>query len=95
MSSRSDVLKMVDELISTLSGPLTEDDIRGGWTEASRVAMLKFFTDLKTKLQSHEELPRGLNIPRGMDSWGVVNGRLLRQGAKLSNALYESGLVEK
>jgi hypothetical protein len=88
MATKEDLLVKVREMVGRLSGPLPPDELKGGWTEKSRLAMRGFFTDLQSKLETGSDLP-DLQITRGMDSWGIVGGDLLEQAAVISNELRE------
>ncbi len=87
MSSKADVLKKIERVISRLSSGLTPVDKRDGWTEESRIAILQLFQDLQARLLANanvSDADRSLNLSRGMDSWGVTGGDLLELGAEIS-----------
>jgi hypothetical protein len=83
MVTRQSLQEELAWMIDQLSKPLPPHELEAGWTEQGRVAMLKFFEDLDSKLGNGEKLPE-VNIPRGMDSWGIVEGQLLKKAAELS-----------
>lgn len=85
MVSKS-LTQLVDEIISKLSGHLSDDEVRNGWSEISQSAMLTFFRDLKTKLCKGEQLPY-LGIVRGLDHWGVQGGEIFSLAAQLDHKL--------
>lgn len=79
------VIKEVRWMLGELEKPLAESELKGGWTEASRAAMQTMFRNIEAKL-AQGEVP-ALNIPRGMDTWGITGGHLLQKGAEISVGL--------
>ena len=77
---------IVDQIISRLSEPLPEEEIKNGWSETSQKAMLSFFRDLRIKLSQGEVLPY-LGILRGLDHWGVEGGEIFHLVAQLDHQL--------
>jgi len=92
MANRTTVIDRLDRMIARLSKPLLPSDIRDGWSEDGRKAILEVLERLRTRLQSDEpltEAEKRLSISRGMDTWGVLAGDLLEEGAEVSNQLRE------
>lgn len=77
---------MIDDLIESLSLPLSSDDVRHGWSEPSQTAMLRFFEDLRLRVAADENLPY-LGILRGLDHWGVIGGALFHKVAEIDYEL--------
>jgi hypothetical protein len=49
--------------------------------------MVEVFEKLRNRLESPEPLSdkdKQLNLPRGMDFWGITGGDLLEEGAQIS-----------
>ncbi len=93
MDDRAELLKRVDRMIQRLSSPLLPSHVADGWSEEARTAMLKVFMKLHAKLMSAEplsEMTKHLTIARGMDTWGVTGGDLLKEGAEISCMLTEA-----
>lgn len=78
----------IDDLIQKLSRPLDADELLHGWSEPSQEAMLKFFQDLRLKLEAGERVPY-LSIVRGLDHWGISGGELFQEAAKVDHDLRE------
>lgn len=76
----------INEVIADLSVPVSASEAADGWTAESKQAIKKYFENLKQKLLAGEELP-SLDVCRGMDHWGVVNGPILEKAAQISNEL--------
>lgn len=81
-----ELFQTIDRLIERLSQPLREADLAAGWTGPSQQAMLKFFRDLRDRVNNKEELPY-LGIVRALDHWGVLGGELFRECANVDHEL--------
>lgn len=93
-SERAELLKLIDEMLSRLDKDLPQEEIDAGWSESSRQTFLKFFKDLKSRLENgqlftEEELIR-MNIARAMDYSGIVGGDLLELGSRIWIKLYRA-----
>lgn len=81
------LLQRVDKIITTLSNPLSADNMGGGWSEESRLAMLRFFETLRDDLVNGVDVSAKAeyaSIARGMDHWGIVSGQLLEDATRVS-----------
>jgi hypothetical protein len=90
MANRATIIDRIDRMIARLSSPLLPSDIRDGWSEESRKAILEVLNKLRTRLRSDEpltEAEKQLSLSRGMDTWGITGGDLLEEGAEISNQL--------
>jgi hypothetical protein len=76
MTDVDQVIDIIDEIISSLSNPLTDDDISGGWTEEAKLHYYHLFLDLKSNLISKSSDPWPTQFARGLDYWGIINGDL-------------------
>ena len=76
MTDVDQVIDIIDEIISSLSNPLTDDDISGGWTEEAKLHYCHLFLDLKSNLISKSSDPWPTQFARGLDYWGIINGDL-------------------
>lgn len=85
VDKRTNVIDKVEGVIRTLSASLPADELANGWNDESQRAMLAYFLDLRGRLR-RGEIPKDtdLTIVRGLDHWGVLNGRLLREAAEIS-----------
>jgi hypothetical protein len=92
MTNRVRIIGRLDRMIARLSKPLSPSDIRDGWSEQSRKAISEVLEELRARLLTDEpltEAEKQLSISRGMDTWGIVSGDLLEEGAEISNQLRE------
>jgi hypothetical protein len=92
MANRATIIDRLDRMIARLSKPLLPSDVRDGWSEEARKAILEVLEELRARLLNDQPLTaaeKELSISRGMDSWGVVSGDLLEEGAEISNQLRE------
>jgi len=90
MTSRIEVANRIEKLINKLSRQLPPQEIQNGWTEDSRKAMLDFFQRLHSDLVAGVAVSTKteyITIPRGMDHWGITDGELLEEAAKISDAI--------
>ena len=78
--------KEVSELLVTLSLPVSEEELSGGWSAGSKKAAERYFNELHTCIRDNKPLPP-LGIVRSLDHWGVVGGNLLEKIAKITNWL--------
>ncbi len=86
MNDRETLIATLENLVDKLSRPLSADESRKGWTEASQSAILSFLNDLRTKLLADETIPY-LSIVRALDHWGVTGGELFQEAAKIDYGL--------
>ena len=92
MSDRATIIDRLDRMIARLSKPLLPSDIQDGWSEEARKAILEVLEELRARLLDGEPLTeqeKELNIPRGMDTWGVTGGDLLDEGVQVFKQLRE------
>jgi len=85
------LLEKIDRIVDEMSGSLPDAESSHGWTEESRVALLKSFRDLRSRLANDELLKADitLNFPRGMDMWGIFGGNWFSQGAEITRDLHQ------
>lgn len=83
VAEKETVLINVRWMIDRLSRPLSVSDLQYGWIEESRLVFLAYFQDLEQKLIAEQPIP-ALNIPRGMDTWGILGGNLFQMAAEIS-----------
>lgn len=86
MNSEEVLFENLRKIVTQLEQPLTVDDVRDGWTDASQLAFLNLFKNLQKILDAGAAIP-DLHIARGMDSWGISSGSLLESAAAISNEL--------
>src|SRR5262245_17046176 len=92
MSDRASLSRRIDRLLQRLSSGLTPSDAANGWSEQSRAAMIEVLEKLRDRLAAPQALSneeKQLNLPRGMDFWGITGGDLLEEGAEISCELNE------
>jgi len=70
------LVEVIGEIITALAGPLTEDEISGGWTDKSKIHYHRLFLDFQTDLLSKSRKPWPTQFARGLDYWGVIEGDL-------------------
>lgn len=83
MADKEIILNKVRWMIDRLTQPLSDADLKYGWIEKSRLAFLTYFQNLEQKLVAGQPIP-ALNIPRGMDTWGILGGDLFQTAAEIS-----------
>lgn len=87
-----DVVSSIERLAEKLEHPLSQVDVDNGWSEECRVSTLLFLRTLKENALRSEYMPN-MSLSRSLDHWGVVNGDLLEEAARLSNVYRD--FVEK
>lgn len=86
MKAAGEIVDAVDAVIRKLSDPVTPSETKEGWTTQSKQAAAKYFNELRQNLTEGNTLPP-LDIVRGLDHWGVTGGDLLKEIARVTNAL--------
>ena len=85
-------LKLLDALMQQLERPLSNEELANGWTEGAKTNYLEMLRNLKAGLESGkidlQTLGR-MNLPRSMDHWGIIGGRILDMAASMEVALRE------
>ena len=89
MIEKSHVIHLVDEMIDSLSRPLAKEDTDVGWSDESRQAILNLFKRLRLDLEKAgiPDSTEYLTVARGLDHWGITDGRLLMEAVGISGAL--------
>lgn len=85
--------QQLHEILTVLSVPPTSEEEIDGWSNESKNAAYKYFSELHTAFASGATLPP-LGIVRGLDHWGVVGGELLESIARVTNQLRRVSGVE-
>ena len=88
MKTKLELIEALRDFVRELEQPLTQDELKNGWTSAAQQAFTQLTNELIKKVENNEPLPK-LSISRGLDSWGVTDGALVEFAAILSNALRE------
>ena len=65
----------IEEIIGSLSAPLTKGQIAAGWTDRSKKGLLPFFEKLLDDVRSAHPVAY-IGIVRSLDTWGVDGGEL-------------------
>ena len=86
--------QQLSDILAALSVPPTADEEQSGWSQESKSAIHKYFSELKAAVDSGSQLPP-LGVLRGLDHWGVVGGELFRSIAQVTNCLRESQVGKK
>jgi len=86
MKASGEIVDAVDAVIRKLSVAVTTSEAKDGWTSQSKQAAAKYFSELRQSLTEGNTLPP-LDIVRGLDHWGVTGGDLLKEIARVTNAL--------
>ena len=72
-----EVLIAVDNIVERLSGKLLPSDIRHGWSDESRTAMLRHYQRIRTRIAQGEKLlDKDGSVGRQLDAWGIDGGLL-------------------
>jgi hypothetical protein len=89
MYSRVDLERKIEEVLLHLRSGLSEEDVRSGWTERAREAMIVFFDRMLRDVHTGQSLMplEYRTILRGLDHWGVMEGELFDQSAEISGTV--------
>jgi hypothetical protein len=74
------LIKKIDEVLTALSTPLSDEEAADGWTKESKSAILKFFHNLRERVVNGEDIPY-VGLVRGLDAWGIERGGDLYKNA--------------
>ncbi|MBC7699610.1 hypothetical protein [Aquabacterium sp.] len=88
MKTKLELLEALRAFARELEQPLTQGELKNGWTSAAQQAFIQLTNELIKKIENNEPLPKP-SLSRGLDSWGVTDGALVELAAILSNALRE------
>ncbi|MDI1261220.1 hypothetical protein [Aquabacterium sp.] len=88
MKTKLELLEALRAFAHELEHPLTQGELKNGWTSAAQQAFTQLTNELIRKIENNEPLPK-LSLSRGLDSWGVTDGALVEAAAIISNALRE------
>ena len=97
MVTREEVITNVECMIERLSESLSEDEIKNGWNEKIRVIWLNFFRNMKKDLANGIRIskkPEYTLVFRGMDSHGIIDGKLLEEAINISEQIGELDKLE-
>jgi hypothetical protein len=87
------LLTILDDIIASLSFPLTAEMRSDGWTDQAQESALEHLTFLRAKFRLGErpvDSDVGAGLSRWLDTYGVHGGRVLDQVSKLSVLMFES-----
>ena len=82
----SELIQAVRGMCKALAKPLPAEEYAAGWSEKSRLDMLRFFEKLENDPRSGADIPY-FSIGRALDHYGVGAGNLLEEACRISNAL--------
>jgi hypothetical protein len=85
------LIQETEAFLAALSAPLSNEEIKNGWSVQSQKAMSNFFAGIQADLMSGKNTDRSVlqGIVRGLDHWGVEGGPLFETACALSNHLLE------
>jgi hypothetical protein len=86
--ARQALLARLDDMIERLSGVLSDAELRHGWTDRSRLAMLNFFENMRRDAaagKSLKTIPNYVSIVRGLDHYGISGGALFQAAAEIGD----------
>ena len=90
----AEVIRNLDELITKLASPLSEDLLKEGWSEESAAGIRTRLETFRSEIQSLGGLPpadqRPLGMVRALDFWGVQQGDLVDVLARFEHDLRRS-----
>lgn len=81
------MLTILDDIITNLTLPLTEEMQADGWSQEARKNALEHLSFLRAKLLNGEETVEsdvGAGLSRWLDTYGVRGGHVLSQISRLS-----------
>lgn len=84
---------LLDDIIGSLSFPLTDEMRADGWTDQAQESALEHFTFLRAKFGLGEQpvdSDVGAGLSRWLDTYGVHSGRILDQVSELSVLMFDS-----
>lgn len=84
--TRTELIEAINRICERLEHKLPDKEYEAGWTETSRVDMLKFFRKLETDVRAGAPI-KYVSIGRVLDSFGVDGGDLLEEACRISVAL--------
>ena len=88
--TRPEIIRAVEAFRRTLGEPLPPDELAAGWSETSRLDMLRFFEKLEGDLRSGADIPY-FSLGRILDGYGIDRGSMLEEACRISVALSELG----
>lgn len=77
----------VATMIERLGSPLTDEEVRSGWSSDKKRTWLDRFNKLDRQLASGQAPERHTSLARAMDFDGIGNGNLSDLAARISNRL--------
>ncbi len=86
------LLELVQRISEEMASPLRPEELEHGWTEESRQAMMVFFERLREDVEGGVRLCQRLEystILRGLDHWGITEGRMHERASQISTAVRE------
>ena len=88
MNKCKKIVSDIDNLTEELSLPLTQSEIDCGWTPESQNATLKLLAEIRKALLASQTIEK-VNLGRGLDSWGGLEGTLFERACTISNDLFK------
>jgi len=79
----------IEAAIVALAAPLTEQEIKQGWSSGAKAALGQYLERLLRDGLANQDFT-AISISRAADHWGVVDGPLLEELAGISNELRSS-----
>jgi len=93
-STLTEILRAVDNLITSLSRPLQDHELANGWNDLKRNWFLDYTRTLREKLpvdyDSSLDHFVNISIVRTMDDWGIIGGEIMEDAAKVSHLIRQA-----
>jgi hypothetical protein len=96
--TRKEIIKDIQNFLVELSKPFSNEDTKGGWTDKTRETAISFFRllelDLNDRSVDFSKKEGYLNLVRGLDFWGVIEGPLFESALNISNKVRDISEIE-
>lgn len=84
--TRAEIIGAIKVLSVRFSKPLSDEDYADGWTDASRMDVLRYLQNVECDLQNGVDVSF-FSLVRALDGMGISKGDLLEEACRVNNAV--------